>query len=61
MRPKPTQTKREQPFYHRKLARSGGSRYLAVSKLLPEDWIIVKIRVAKQSDERYLLEVTKLA
>jgi len=31
------------PFTIRKLAKSGNSRYLSVSNLVPSDWIAVKV------------------
>jgi len=50
----------EHPFFHRKLAKSGGSRYLAVGRMIPPDWLIVKIRVLKQDIKTCVLEITKL-
>lgn len=34
-------------FTIRKLAKSGNSRYLSVSKLVPSDWLAVKVFVEK--------------
>lgn len=48
-------------FYHRKVAKSGGSRYLTVSKILPPDWLIVKVEVLKFEGKECLLRITKLA
>ncbi len=36
---------KDESFYLRKLAKSGGSRYLSVGKILPEDWQAVKVYV----------------
>ena len=44
--------------YHiRKLAKSGGSRYIAVSTILPKDWEAVKIYVEQLSSEGALLRI----
>jgi len=50
----------EHPFFHRKLAKSGGSRYLAVGRMIPPDWLIVKVKVAKLEGKVCVLEITKL-
>lgn len=47
-------------FYHRKLTPSGGTRTLSVGRILPSDWLIVKIQVLKQDDRVCVLEFTKL-
>lgn len=46
---------------YRKIAKSGGSRYLAVGKILPEDWLIVKVSIEKLEDTVCLLRIEKLA
>jgi len=38
------------PFTVRKLAKSGNSRYISVSTILPKDWVAVKI-VVEQLDK----------
>lgn len=48
-------------FFHRKLAKSGGSRYLAVGKILPGDWQFVRVSVEKIEDEVCILKIEKLA
>lgn len=53
--------KKQEPFYHRKLARSGGSRYLAVGKLLPEDWLYVRVIIREMKEKACILEIIKLA
>lgn len=50
----------QHPFFHRKLARSGGSRYLAIGRMIPEDWLMVRIEVKKLEDKVCVLEITKL-
>lgn len=50
----------EHPFFHRKLAKSGGSRYLAVGRMIPPDWLIVKVEVTKRGDRVCILKITKL-
>uniref|UniRef100_A0A6M3LVK1 Uncharacterized protein n=1 Tax=viral metagenome TaxID=1070528 RepID=A0A6M3LVK1_9ZZZZ len=56
----PKVPKKQAPFYHRKVARSGGSRYISVGNVLPKDWHIVKIRVQRLGDRVCVLELTKL-
>ncbi|GAI52665.1 unnamed protein product, partial [marine sediment metagenome] len=29
-------------FFHCKIAKSGGSRYIAIGRILPKDWLIVR-------------------
>lgn len=41
---KPTST-----YHIRKLAKSGNSRYLSVGKLVPADWVVVKVFVSRQA------------
>lgn len=48
------------PFYHRKLVRSGSTRTLSVGRILPTDWLIVKLRVVKMEGRTCLLEIIKL-
>ena len=50
----------ETPFRHRKVARSGGSRYIAVTGMVPKDWHIVKMQVLKLEGSVCVLELTKL-
>ena len=48
-------------FFHRKLAKSGGSRYLAVGKILPVSWTFVQVSVEKLEGDVCLLKIKKLA
>uniref|UniRef100_A0A6H2A4P3 Uncharacterized protein n=1 Tax=viral metagenome TaxID=1070528 RepID=A0A6H2A4P3_9ZZZZ len=48
------------PFFHRKIAKSGNSRYLAVGKILPEDWHVLRVEVAELKDKHCILQITKL-
>lgn len=41
-------TKITSQYHIRKLARSGNSRYLSVGKILPADWVAVKVFVVSQ-------------
>lgn len=50
----------EHPFWHRKIAKSGSSRYLAVGKIIPDDWLVVRVKVIKREDKVCVLEITKL-
>jgi len=47
-------------FYHRKVGKAGGTRTIAVAKMIPDDWLIVKCRVLKLEGKVCLLEITKL-
>jgi len=47
-------------FYHCKIARSGGSRYIAIGRILPPDWHFVKLTVLKLEDKSCLLQLQKL-
>jgi len=44
-------------YFIRKLARSGSSRYISVSTILPKDWEAVKIVVENLSTEGCLLRI----
>jgi len=35
------------PFTIRKIAKSGNSKYLSISKIVPDDWIAVKVFTEK--------------
>jgi len=35
------------PFTIRKIAKSGNSKYLSVSRIVPDDWIAVKVFIEK--------------
>lgn len=48
-------------FYHRKLARAGSTRYLAVGKILPSSWSFVQVEVKGLTDKECLLKISKLA
>ena len=43
-------TKEPAPFYIRKLGRSGNSRTISVSSILPQHWLAVKITVVKTAE-----------
>ena len=46
-----------QPFYLRKLAKSGSSRYLSVGTILPKDWEAVKVYVVYLDSQKCILEI----
>lgn len=50
----------ELPFYRTTVARSGGSRYIAITKALPSDWRFLNIKILKLEDKVCVLELTKL-
>jgi len=47
-------------FYVRKIARSGSSRYIAVSRILPKEWSVVRARVVKLEGDACILELKRL-
>lgn len=47
-------------FYHCKIAKSGGSRYIAIGRILPKDWIIVRLSVKRLDDKACLLHIQKM-
>ena len=49
-----------QPFYHRKVARGGSSRYMTMNKILPDDWVIVKVEVVGREENVRIIRITKL-
>ncbi len=42
---------------YRKIAKSGNSRYLSVGKILPEDWLVVKVSIEKLEDTVCVLRI----
>lgn len=46
-----------QEYFIRKLAKSGSSRYLSISTILPKDWEAVKIYVESLSPDGCLLKI----
>lgn len=50
----------EHPFFHRKVTRSGQSRYIAVSRMIPDDWLIVKVELKVINEKVRTLKITKL-
>jgi len=43
------------PVFLRTLTKSGGSRYLSVGKILPQDWTNVKVIVEYQGETHFAL------
>jgi len=56
-RQKPGQDK---SFYARKVAKSGAARYIAVSRILPPDWQMVKVSVEKLEGNICILRLERL-
>jgi hypothetical protein len=52
-----TQSPATQEYFIRKLAKSGSSRYLSISTILPKDWEAVKIYVENLSPDGCLLKI----
>jgi hypothetical protein len=60
VKPKPKvdgQKSLTQDYYLRKLAKSGSSRYLSISTILPRDWEAVKVYVDSLSPESCTLRI----
>jgi hypothetical protein len=53
-------TQAERPFWHRKIARSGGSRYLAIGKMIPLDWLVVRVEMLRLEGKVCDIRITKL-
>lgn len=47
-------------FYPRKIAKSGNARYIAVSRILPKDWQMVKLSVVKLERNECILKLERL-
>lgn len=52
--------KKANSFYPRKLVGSGGTRTLAVGKILPNNWSMVKVTVLEKDDKQCILKLEKL-
>lgn len=59
IKPKVKQSKGTE-FYARRVARSGNSRYIAVSRILPKHWNMVKINVVKLEGDECILRLVRL-
>jgi len=56
-----TVKRRDQPpFYHRKVSGRGGTRSMSVGRILPSDWLIVRVQVVKLEGGVCILQITKL-
>ena len=40
------------PFVHRRIAKPGSSRYLAMTKILPGDWEFVEVKLLSLKEVR---------
>jgi hypothetical protein len=47
-------------IYDRKVLKYGASRTLALSKVIPESWQYVRIRIVKKEENRILVSFEKL-
>lgn len=47
-------------FYPRKIAKSGNDRYIAVTRILPKDWQMVKLSVVKLEENECILKLVRL-
>lgn len=48
------------PFTIRKLSRSGNSRSMSIGKLLPPDWVAVKVTVTFKGQHICVLELEEI-
>jgi len=47
-------------FFDRKVRKEGHTRSLSLSKVIPEDWGYVRIRILKQKDDSVEIRITKM-
>lgn len=47
-------------FYPRKVVKQGSSRTIAVGKILPADWLVVRIVVVERSNNSYVLRLDRI-
>lgn len=48
------------PYWSRKVGKAGGTRTLAVGKILPPDWAVVKITIEKREASVCILRIERL-
>jgi len=48
------------PFTIRKIAKSGNSKYLSISNIVPDDWIAVKVFTVELKGEVILLRLEQI-
>jgi hypothetical protein len=47
-------------LYDRKVQRTGTSVVLSLTRLMPKDWLYVRIKPLEKTEEKLVLEITKL-
>ena len=47
-------------FYPRKVVKQGGARTISVGKILPPDWLMVKISVVEKTEGSVYLRLEKI-
>jgi hypothetical protein len=47
-------------IYDRKVQRTGTSVVLSLTKLMPKDWLYVRIKPLEETEKKLVLEITKL-
>ena len=45
------------PYSYRKVGKRGGTRSISVGRILPPDWLIVKLRVIELKDKVCILQL----
>lgn len=48
------------PYSYRKIGKRGGTRSISIGRILPPDWLIVKLKVIELKDKVCILQITKL-
>jgi len=60
----PNGTKVKRPnsklFYSRKIGKAGHTRTLSVGRILPSDWLVVKVEVLKLEGKECILKIERL-
>jgi len=48
------------PFTIRKIAKSGNSKYLSISNIVPDDWIAVKVFTEKLEGDCIIIKLEQI-
>lgn len=57
---KQRKVKGQPTFYHRKMAKSGGSHYLNMARIIPNDWVIVRLTVMAEAEKTRFLKIERI-
>jgi len=54
-------TRTQKPsFFFCRITRLGYSKLIPITKALPDDWKVVKVRILERTDEKVIVEVIKV-